>query len=134
MLNTDIDQHIKNNEHNHIANNKNLIYYHMLLPLRMYKFKEIQTIPPAKQLVDIVLSRTQRKTPTVARPALQRSENNLAICFLLEIPLRPSPFQMKVTDKYRMPKTIQLIMICLWGSQAGDTSQTSCPKRPEDGS
>lgn len=34
----------------------------------MYKFKEIQTIPPAKQLVDIVLSRTQRKTPTVVHP------------------------------------------------------------------
>mmetsp|Transcript_66821 Transcript_66821/g.155228 ORF Transcript_66821/g.155228 Transcript_66821/m.155228 type:complete len:644 (+) Transcript_66821:88-2019(+) len=34
----------------------------------MYKFKEIQTIPPAKQLVDIVLSKTNRKTPTVVHP------------------------------------------------------------------
>jgi len=34
----------------------------------MYKFKDIQTIPPAKQLIDIVLSRTQRKTPTVVHP------------------------------------------------------------------
>lgn len=31
----------------------------------MYKFKEIQTIPTGKQLVDIVLSKTNRKTPTV---------------------------------------------------------------------
>jgi nucleolar GTP-binding protein len=37
----------------------------------MYKFKEIQTIPPAKQLVDIVLSRTNRKTPTVVHPGFK---------------------------------------------------------------
>mmetsp|Transcript_77538 Transcript_77538/g.146305 ORF Transcript_77538/g.146305 Transcript_77538/m.146305 type:complete len:643 (-) Transcript_77538:48-1976(-) len=37
----------------------------------MYRFKEIQTIPPAKQLVDIVLSRTQRKTPTVVHPGFK---------------------------------------------------------------
>jgi len=38
---------------------------------KMYKFKEIQTIPPAKQLVDIVLSKTQRKTPTVVHPGFK---------------------------------------------------------------
>jgi len=37
----------------------------------MYKFKEIQTVPPAKQLVDIVLSRTQRKTPTIIHPGFK---------------------------------------------------------------
>lgn len=37
----------------------------------MYKFKEIQTIPPAKQLIDIVLSKTQRKTPTVVHPGFK---------------------------------------------------------------
>lgn len=37
----------------------------------MYKFKEIQTIPPAKQLVDIVLSKTNRKTPTVVHPGFK---------------------------------------------------------------
>eukprot|EP00931_Biecheleriopsis_adriatica_P112159 TRINITY_DN866_c0_g1_i1.p1 TRINITY_DN866_c0_g1~~TRINITY_DN866_c0_g1_i1.p1 ORF type:complete len:637 (+),score=172.45 TRINITY_DN866_c0_g1_i1:66-1976(+) len=37
----------------------------------MYKFKEIQTIPPAKQLVDITLSKTQRKTPTVVHPGFK---------------------------------------------------------------
>uniref|UniRef100_A0A7S4SVG0 Nucleolar GTP-binding protein 1 n=1 Tax=Alexandrium monilatum TaxID=311494 RepID=A0A7S4SVG0_9DINO len=37
----------------------------------MYKFKAIQTIPPAKQLVDIVLSKTNRKTPTVVHPGFK---------------------------------------------------------------
>jgi len=37
----------------------------------MYKFKEIQTIPPSKQLVDICLSKTQRKTPTVVHPGFK---------------------------------------------------------------
>lgn len=39
--------------------------------MSVYKFKEIQTIPPAKQLVDIVLSRTNRKTPTVTHPGFK---------------------------------------------------------------
>jgi len=34
----------------------------------MYRFKDIQTVPDAKAFVDIVLSRTQRKTPTVVHP------------------------------------------------------------------
>lgn len=37
----------------------------------MYKFKEIQTIPPSKQLVDIVLSKTNRKTPTIIHPGFK---------------------------------------------------------------
>jgi len=37
----------------------------------MYKFKEIQTVAPAKQLVDIVLSKTNRKTPTVVHPGFK---------------------------------------------------------------
>lgn len=37
----------------------------------MYKFKEIQTVPPAKQLVDICLSKTNRKTPTVVHPGFK---------------------------------------------------------------
>lgn len=35
------------------------------------KFKDIQTIPTAKALVDIVLSRTNRKTPTVIHPGFK---------------------------------------------------------------
>jgi nucleolar GTP-binding protein len=34
----------------------------------MYKFKEIQTVPNAEAFIDLSLSRTQRKTPTVVHP------------------------------------------------------------------
>ncbi|KAF4695465.1 Nucleolar GTP-binding protein 1 [Perkinsus olseni] len=34
----------------------------------MYSFKEIQTVIPAKDMVDVVLSRTQRRTPTEVHP------------------------------------------------------------------
>lgn len=36
-----------------------------VLAQEMYNFKKIQIVPEAKELVDIVLTRTQRKTPTV---------------------------------------------------------------------
>lgn len=39
----------------------------------MYKFKEIQVVPGAKEFQDIVLSRTQRKTPTVVHPQFKIS-------------------------------------------------------------
>lgn len=32
---------------------------------KMYNFKKIQIVPEAKDLVDIVLTKTQRKTPTI---------------------------------------------------------------------
>ena len=35
----------------------------------LYKFKEIVRVQEAKDLVDVVLSKTQRKTPTEARAA-----------------------------------------------------------------
>ncbi|KDO22002.1 hypothetical protein SPRG_21102 [Saprolegnia parasitica CBS 223.65] len=34
----------------------------------VYNFKKIQTVPPASDFVDIILTRTQRKTPTVIHP------------------------------------------------------------------
>ncbi|CAK4083413.1 unnamed protein product [Aphanomyces euteiches] len=34
----------------------------------VYNFKKIQTVPPASNFVDIILTRTQRKTPTVIHP------------------------------------------------------------------
>lgn len=37
----------------------------------MYKFKELQTVPDAKKLIDIVLSKTNRKTPTVIHPGFK---------------------------------------------------------------
>lgn len=33
-----------------------------------YNFKTITVVPTAKEVVDIVLSKTQRKTPTVVHP------------------------------------------------------------------
>ena len=34
----------------------------------VYNFKKISAIPSAPNLVDVVLTRTQRKTPTVVHP------------------------------------------------------------------
>lgn len=39
----------------------------------VYNFKKIQAVPTNKDFVDIVLSRTQRKTPTVVHAAFQIS-------------------------------------------------------------
>ncbi|CAD7950847.1 unnamed protein product [Amoebophrya sp. A120] len=39
----------------------------------MYKFKEIQTVPPADAMIDIILSKTNRKTPTVVHPGYKIS-------------------------------------------------------------
>ena len=33
-----------------------------------YNFKTVKTIPPASEMINIVLSKTQRKTPTVVHP------------------------------------------------------------------
>jgi nucleolar GTP-binding protein len=33
--------------------------------MSFYNFKKIQVVPPANEFIDIVLSKTQRKTPTV---------------------------------------------------------------------
>lgn len=33
-----------------------------------YNFKTIKVIPPAAELINIILSKTQRKTPTVVHP------------------------------------------------------------------
>ena len=34
----------------------------------LYNFKKIQVVPAASDFIDIVLSRTQRQTPTVVHP------------------------------------------------------------------
>jgi nucleolar GTP-binding protein len=38
-----------------------------------YNFKSIQAVPNAKQFVDVVLSKTQRKTPTEVHPGFKIS-------------------------------------------------------------
>ncbi|CAM9136341.1 unnamed protein product [Ectocarpus fasciculatus] len=39
----------------------------------VYNFKKIQPIPPANQFIDVILTRTQRKTPTVIHPGFKIS-------------------------------------------------------------
>ena len=39
----------------------------------VYNFKKIQVVPNGKEIIDIVLTRTQRKTPTVIRPGYKIS-------------------------------------------------------------
>ena len=34
----------------------------------VYNFKKIETVPTADALIDAILSKTQRKTPTVVHP------------------------------------------------------------------
>ena len=34
----------------------------------VYNFKKIETVPTAKDFIDVILSKTQRKTPTVVHP------------------------------------------------------------------
>lgn len=41
------------------------------MPLRMHNFKAIKQVPALPELVDMVLSKTQRKTPTVVRKAYE---------------------------------------------------------------
>lgn len=37
----------------------------------IYNFRKIRTVPSAKDLIDIILSKTQRQTPTIVHPAFQ---------------------------------------------------------------
>lgn len=39
----------------------------------LYRFKDITTVPDAKDIVDIILSQTQRRTPTQVHPQFKIS-------------------------------------------------------------
>ncbi|CAN0127983.1 unnamed protein product, partial [Hapterophycus canaliculatus] len=39
----------------------------------VYNFKKMASVPPADDLIDIILTRTQRKTPTVIHPGYKIS-------------------------------------------------------------
>ncbi|CAN0495832.1 unnamed protein product [Ectocarpus sp. 8 AP-2014] len=39
----------------------------------VYNFKKMASVPPAEDLIDIILTRTQRKTPTVIHPGYKIS-------------------------------------------------------------
>lgn len=60
----------------------------------MYNFKKITKVPTGEDFVDIVLSRTQRKTPTVIHP-------NYAIHRIRQFYMRKVKFmQVTIHDKF----------------------------------
>lgn len=62
----------------------------------MYKYKEIQTVPPAPAFIDIVLSKTQRKTPTVVHPGYKLSR--IRKFYLRKIKYAQSTFSEKIAQ------------------------------------
>jgi nucleolar GTP-binding protein len=60
----------------------------------MYKFKEIQTVLQAKDLVDVVLSRTQRKTPTEVHP--QFNINRIRAFYMRKVKFAQATFEEKL--------------------------------------
>ena len=60
----------------------------------MYKFKEIQTVLQAKDLVDVVLSRTQRKTPTEVHP--QFNINRIRAFYMRKVKYAQATFEEKL--------------------------------------
>lgn len=61
---------------------------------KMYKFKEIQTVLQAKDLVDVVLSRTQRKTPTEVHP--QFNINRIRAFYMRKVKFAQATFEEKL--------------------------------------
>jgi nucleolar GTP-binding protein len=43
-------------------------FYQIVQKMVAYNFKNIRTVPPGKEIIDIILSKTQRQTPTVVHP------------------------------------------------------------------
>ena len=68
-----------------------------------------------------------RILPSVNLPKPPSSEDNFAVCLLLEIPMRGFPFQINSSEKYRIPKNNQIVAfekeVPSGGSQAGGVSQ-----------
>jgi nucleolar GTP-binding protein len=60
----------------------------------MYKFKEIQTVLQAKDLVDVVLSRTQRKTPTEVHT--QFNINRIRAFYMRKVKYAQATFEEKL--------------------------------------
>jgi nucleolar GTP-binding protein len=56
-----------------------------------YNFKAVKTIPPAVDMINIVLSKTQRRTPTVIHPGYAISRiRSFYMRKVLPIPFRSS--------------------------------------------
>ena len=60
----------------------------------MYKFKEIQSVLQAKDLVDVVLSRTQRKTPTEVHT--QFNINRIRAFYMRKVKYAQATFEEKL--------------------------------------
>ncbi len=60
----------------------------------MYKFKEIQTVLQAKDLIDVVLSRTQRKTPTEVHT--QFNLNRIRAFYMRKVKYAQATFEEKL--------------------------------------
>lgn len=66
-----------------------------------YNFKTIKTIPPATEMINIVLSKTQRKTPTVVHPGYAISR--IRSFYMRKVPLPPSLGQVLPRHHQRTP-------------------------------
>lgn len=62
----------------------------------VYNFKKIQTVPTASHFVDIVLTRTQRKTPTVVHPGYAISR--IRAFYMRKVKFTQQTFQDKLTQ------------------------------------
>ena len=62
----------------------------------VYNFKKIQTVPTASDFVDIVLTRTQRKTPTVVHPSYAISR--IRAFYMRKVKFTQQTFQDKLTQ------------------------------------
>jgi nucleolar GTP-binding protein len=61
-----------------------------------YNFKAIAPVPAAKDFVDIVLSKTQRKTPTVVHP--QYKISRIRHFYLRKVKFAQQTYHDKITD------------------------------------
>lgn len=84
-----------------------------------YNFKKIATVPNAKQFVDIVLTRTQRKTPTIVH-------KGYAITTLRKFYMRKVKFtQQTINDKLQQMLSefpildVRDVDRCVWESCGG---------------
>lgn len=62
----------------------------------VYNFKKIQTVPTASDFVDIVLTRTQRKTPTVVHPSYAISR--IRAFYMRKVKFTQQTYQDKLTQ------------------------------------
>lgn len=60
-----------------------------------YNFKAIRTISSSKELIDVVLSKTQRKTPTIVHPQFELSR--LRSFYMRKVKFAQSTFNEKLT-------------------------------------